>query len=123
MKPDTLQTRLINWGRWSRSKSSQLVKCQSLEGTYRNRSGQWDWMYPPEDDPPKIDEPDALIVWKAVVKLPWVSQAALRYAYILPWVDRWVAARKCKLYKPDKLEDAVYYAEFMVSNLLAQSNI
>lgn len=113
---DTI-ARLKNWGRWSRIYPYR-VSCSSLESHYRNISGQWAWEIPPEDIKKPVDESDAIIVWSAIRTIEKPYQTALKWSYIYPWVDRWVAARKAKFYKPDKLEDATKEAVYLVEYIL-----
>ena len=109
--------RLKNWGVWARSYPAR-IRCFSLESSYRNRSGQWDWEIPPQDIRKPVDEPDAIVVWSAIRTIETPYQAALKWSYVYPWIDRWIAARKAKFYKPTKLEDATKHAEYLVQYIL-----
>lgn len=79
---DIFFRRLCNWRRWARSNPRYVVKCESLESQYRNRSKQWEWMYPPQDLALRIDLNDAVELEEGCRRLNPTNQILLRYGWI-----------------------------------------
>jgi hypothetical protein len=84
------RSRLVNYGRWSRSGSGGPATCQSLEGRYRpERLSQEE-----EEDRRRarteIDELDALAVWRAIQPIrgfPRALNAVLAGVYVFRMRD------------------------------------
>lgn len=106
-----LENRLRNWAAWARDRQS-FSHCASLEHRYKSPQ-HW---YPEEPKTP-VDILDAIALQKVIAGLGHDYAWALTFAYCYPGYDRWKAAAKCRVYRPERLIKLQRRAEFMVRNL------
>lgn len=106
---------LKNWARWCRH-YPRRARCLSMEGRYKSPQ-EWDEkLTNVPRTPPDIQ--DAVRVEIACCKLPVKHHLALKFTYVLPWIDPWKAARLSGWYRPEKMEQASVDAARMVKNIL-----
>ena len=80
---DYFYGRLCNWRAWCRLRAGpRILACQSLERRYRNRSGQWDYLYGADMQPRRIDERDAIELEEACCSLDKKARVLLRSSWV-----------------------------------------
>lgn len=114
MIDEAQEKRLANWVRWCRSNPAR-AHCMSIEHRYKA---------PPCWEAPEprfeVDILDAVLIEKAVIGLPAMYKAALKYGYVMPWVDYWVQIKRIGC-KSNDYETTIHKAMVMVFNRIIKN--